>query len=490
MTVARGLIGNSLAWATASSLGTQALSFVTFAVLARLLGAEAFGLVALATLAIDLLLVVSTAGMSEAVIQRSTLEEEDADTAFWTNVVCGASFCLITFAAAPLVARLFGQPQLDPIIKALASIFAITPLGAIHNARLTRDLHFKSVALRNMVASLAGIAIGLPLAFAGYGVWALVWQRIAVALGLALSAWIGMPWVPRMRFRWQSCKQMLRFGASIGASTTFNQINIRAAEVISGALFGPIAVAFIRAGSRIVEVLNQITYMPFQQIAMPLLARTTKDRDQTQATYLRLSRLSAFIMFPAFFGCFALAEEIVGIIFGPNWASVADALRIFSCAVVASQMNNLIIAAITAAGASRTVLSWTVTQIALGITAAVAVSHWGWQAMLMTGVLRGYLVLPYAFCLLHRHVGIRFRDVLVSLRPGLVSAITMMIAVSLGAQVSREVLTGPTTIAIWMPVGLLTYFCLYILQDRSILTQMRNVSDTALHRFSSSRPTN
>lgn len=484
MTAESGGIGKSLAWSTASSLGTQALSFVTFAILARLLGAQAFGLVALAALVIDLLLVVSAAGMSEAVVQRRTLEDEDADTAFWTNLVCGACFCAATIAAAPFIARLFGQSQLDPIIKALASIFAITPLGSIHNARLTRDLRFRSVALRNMVASLAGVAIGLPLALAEYGVWALVWQRIAVALGLAVSAWIGMPWLPRLRFRWQSCRQMLRFGASIGASTTLNQINIRSAEVMSGALVGPVAVAFIRAGSRIVEVLNQITYMPFQQIAMPTLARIAQDHEQTRATYLRLSRLSAFIMFPAFLGTFALAEDIVNFVFGPEWTPVADALRIFSCAVAASQINNLAIAAITATGASRTVLSWTSTQIVLGTIAAVAVSRWGWQAMLMTGVVRGYLVLPYGFYLLHKHVGIHFGDVLASLRPALVSATLMMITVSLGAAFSRDIWPAPTTIAIWVPLGLLVYLGLYILQDRDILPQVREVIGTALRRSS------
>jgi len=67
MTAGPPRIGTPLLWSSVSSLGTQALSFLTFAVLARLLGAPAFGLVALAALVIDLLLVISNAGMNEAV---------------------------------------------------------------------------------------------------------------------------------------------------------------------------------------------------------------------------------------------------------------------------------------------------------------------------------------------------------------------------------------------------------------------------------------
>ncbi|WP_232495435.1 lipopolysaccharide biosynthesis protein [Novosphingobium kaempferiae] len=471
-----------LLWSTASSLGTQALSFLTFAVLARLLGAPAFGLVALAALFIDLLLVVSNAGINEAVIQRRDLTEEDAATAFWANLGCGLVFCLAVIAAAPVISHAFGQPALASIVRALACIFVITPLGAIHTARLARDLRFRSIASRNVAASLAGAAIGLPLAFAGYGVWALVGQRIAAALALATSAWVSTRWLPKWRFRWSTCKQLLRFGGYIGLSGTLNQLNIRIAEIISGALVGPIAVAFIRAGSRIVEVLNQVTYMPFQQIAMPVLARNAHDRQAIRATYLRLSRLSAFIMFPAFLGSFALAPQIVALVFGEGWEPVADALRIFACAVVASQINNLILAAITAAGASRTVLSWTTTQICLGSLAAIAVHGLGWQAMLITGVARGYLVLPYGFYLLHRHADVGFKDVLRSIRPALVSAILMACVVLAGVNACEAAIPDVQVVALWLPAGAMTYFVVYIWQDREIVQQVRAMVNLKMRR--------
>lgn len=468
-------ISSSLIWSTASSFGTQILSFLTFAILARLLGAPVFGIVALAALVIDLMLVVSNAGINEAVIQRRTLDEIDADTAFWCNLGCGLLFCISTLLAAPSIAALFAQPQLAPIVTALATIFAITPLGAIHTARLTRELQFRSIAARNIVASLAGAAVGLPLAFAGYGVWALVGQRLAASLAMAVSAWISLPWLPRMRFRWRTCCEMVRFGAYIGIAGTLNQFNIRSAELISGLLIGPISVAFIRAGSRIFEVINQITYIPFQQISLPLLSRSSHDMEVLRNTYLRLNRLSAFIMFPAFLGALGLAREIVGLVFGTGWEPVADAIRIFACAVFASQMNNLIVVAITAVGQSRTVLSWTSTQIVIGLAAAIAVHKWGWQAMLMTGVARGYIVLPYGFNLLRKHVGVRFYEVLVGLRPALCSSILMALIVSGGIIACRGYLTQLTIVMIWLPLGVTVYLATYFCQDRTIFTQLRDM---------------
>ncbi|MFC0685485.1 lipopolysaccharide biosynthesis protein [Novosphingobium clariflavum] len=481
MTHQRPGILSPLVWSTVSSIGTQALAFVTFAILARLLGAATFGLVAMAALVIDLLLVISGAGINEAVVQRRALDECDADTAFWANLACGMLFTLLTIAIAPLVSLLFGQPDLTPVTMALAAIFTITPLGAIHTARLTRDLRFRSVAIRNLVAALAGAAVGLPMALLGFGVWALVAQRIAFAGALVLAVWASYPWWPRMRFRRQTCAEMIRFGGYLGLSRTLNQLNIRCAELISGALIGPVAVAFIRAGSRVMEVLNQITYTPFQQVSMPVLARAVHGEAEHGGTalresYLQLSRLSSFLMFPAFLGCVTIADEIVALVFGPGWEPVADAIRIFACAVVASQMNNLIIGALAATGESRQVLSWTTLQIVAGIAAAALAARWGWQAMLMTGVARGYLILPYGFHLLRTHTGITLREVIASLRPALSSSCLMAAIVLPGVQYCESRMSEPAILALWLPIAAVIYFGAFAAQDRTVFVQLRRLA--------------
>ncbi|QDK31765.1 lipopolysaccharide biosynthesis protein [Sphingomonas sp. IC081] len=491
MTHQRPGILSPLVWSTVSSIGTQALAFVTFAMLARLLGAATFGLVAMAALVIDLLLVISGAGINEAVVQRRALDESDADTAFWANLACGMLFTLLTIAIAPLVSLLFGQPGLTPVIMALASIFTITPLGAIHTARLTRDLRFRSVAIRNLVAALAGAAVGLPMALLGFGVWALVAQRIAFAGALVLAVWACYPWWPRMRFRRQTCTEMIRFGGYLGLSRTLNQLNIRCAELISGALIGPVAVAFIRAGSRVMEVLNQVTYTPFQQVSMPVLARAVHGEAEhggvehgrvghggaaLRESYLQLSRLSSFLMFPAFLGCVTIADEIVALVFGPGWEPVADAIRIFACAVVASQMNNLIISALAATGESRQVLSWTTLQIVAGIAAAALAARWGWQAMLMTGVARGYLILPYGFHLLRKHTGITLHEVIASLRPALSSSCLMAVIVLPGVQYCESRMSEPAILALWLPIAAMIYLGAFAAQDRTVFVQLRRLA--------------
>jgi hypothetical protein len=147
--------------------------------------------------------------------------------------------------------------------------------------------------------------------------------------------------------------------------------------------------------------------MPTAQ--MPTLTRITRDLDTLRDRYLRLNRLSAF-MFPAFFGCLGLLNEIVALVFGPGWDPLADAIRIFAGAVGASQVKNRIVATIAGVEGSCAVLSWTSTQIILGGITPIAVHRWGWPMSWMTGVACGHLILPYGFHLLHEHTRIRFAE--------------------------------------------------------------------------------
>ncbi|MEH3038232.1 MAG: lipopolysaccharide biosynthesis protein [Sphingomonas adhaesiva] len=462
-----------LFWSTASSVGAQLVSFVAFAVLARTLGAETFGLVALAASVVDLLLILSSAGIADALVQRATLDEDEAATAFWANMALGLAFCVLVLALAEPIADFYHRPELAPVVRALALVFLLTPLGVMHNARLTRDMNFRALAFRNVAANVTGAVVGIVMALMHFGAWALVGQRLVMATVLAVLAWTATRWVPRLVFRAGAFMSFLRFGGYLSLSQLFIMLNGRIAELLSGVYFGPGVVAFIRAGGRVIDVLNQLTFAPFHQIAMPMQARVQHDPVQRNAVYVQLSRMSALFMFPCFMGVFALAPPIVEVVFGPGWGGASDAMRILALAVVPLQVNVLFIAALAAAGRSKLVLGWSIGQAALGIALVVAVAPWGWEAMLAVNVVRAYLLLPLAMILQRRVLGVGIMVVLRSVRPAAVSAVAMAAAVGLADTALTPALSALLRLVLLVPAGGAIFFAAYLLQDRSGIAMIR-----------------
>jgi O-antigen/teichoic acid export membrane protein len=73
-------------WATAGAWGREAAGFAVFLILARLLGPEAYGLVAMASVVIAVAQLLVADVIQEPLIQRQKLEPGHLDAAFWSLV--------------------------------------------------------------------------------------------------------------------------------------------------------------------------------------------------------------------------------------------------------------------------------------------------------------------------------------------------------------------------------------------------------------------
>jgi O-antigen/teichoic acid export membrane protein len=454
-------------FSTLSSGGSQLISFVTFVILARLLGTHTFGLVALAAFLIDMMQVIGAAGLGDTIVQRRTLDDQDRDTGFWINMGLGAILFCIMNAAAGAISDAYGQPAMRDIIHALSFLFIITPLGGMHTAFMRRELRFKSLAIRTLVASLMGAAVGIPMAYYGFGVWTLVAQRLVTAIGIVVACWLAYRWRPGFQFSFSRCRELIGFGGYLTGSSLLLQINARIAELMCGFFAGPAIVSFIRAGSRCTEMINQLTFTPIQQISMPIQARAQEDPSLRLKNYGVLSRLSSSIMFPAYFGCFAIADPLVTTVFGPEWQETSYVIRILALSVVPLQMNSLTISNVTAAGRARAVFLWSLAQIAVGVAAIYLAFPYGWKFMLAANLVRSYLLLPVGWYLVSTSIGVSLRSIIGSVMPALVSAIAMTLAVSGLAYALHGIVEDYIQLLILPVVGALVYAGSLAVVDRS-----------------------
>src|SRR5690606_33906593 len=125
--------------------------------------------VAMASLFVHLSNILVDQGMSSALVQRKDIGERDPDTAFWLNVVFGLLICGIGTLASPLIALMFKEPRLQPVIVGLSLNFPLLALSSVQDALLRRTFKFKTLAIRSVCAALVGGIAGVVLAFRGFG---------------------------------------------------------------------------------------------------------------------------------------------------------------------------------------------------------------------------------------------------------------------------------------------------------------------------------
>ncbi|MFX9552139.1 oligosaccharide flippase family protein, partial [Acinetobacter baumannii] len=79
-------------------------------------------------------------------------------------------------------AMFYNQPMLVTIIPVLSLAILFSPVNLVHKAQLTKRMDFKKIAFIDNASNIAAGVIALALAFWGAGVWALVFNSVAIVV--------------------------------------------------------------------------------------------------------------------------------------------------------------------------------------------------------------------------------------------------------------------------------------------------------------------
>jgi PST family polysaccharide transporter len=444
-------------WSGAKVWGARGVSFVIFAILSRLLAPEAFGIVALASLYIFFVQTFQDQGFTAAIVQREDLETEHLDSAFWANLVIGAILTLISFATSGLIATLFRESEMGPIIQWLSVSFVLEGLSSVQYAILQRNLLFKELAIRDIVAIFISGIIGVILAFLGFGVWSLVVQRLSKLLIGALVLWRVSDWRPGFRFSLKHAKELFSFGFNIVGIKILNFINLHLDELLIGYFLGSTLLGFYTIAYRLFGVMKDLLTSVTTSIAFPTFSRLQDNPKEMRRTFYQAIWYTSIASFPAFIGMSIIAPELIPAFFGPQWTLSIPVLQVLSFIGILHSIFYFHDSLIYAVGKP----SWRLGMILLNavgnlIAFAIAV-RWGIVAVAAAYVIRGYLLSPLEFWMVHKLANINLRKYFNQfLGPVLGSFAMTIVVLGLKSIIGKEFSLG-LQIAIYVLAAALIY---------------------------------
>ena len=444
-------------WVALASVGNVVLSFGVFLVLARLIGPAEFGMVAIAAVFIDILQIVARCGLPDAVVQRTDLDEDFAATAFWVMLAAGALCAAALVAVSGPIAWMFDLPELRPVLCALSGCFVITAAGAIHEARLQRSFGFRKLALRALGANILGGVTALALAFAGYGVWSLVVQRLVAATATTLLTWAASRWVPARRLDLAAARAQISFGSRVFCTYLLLVASIRSQEVIAAYFLSAADVGYLRLAWRCIDLVSQVAVIPLTTVGLTTYARLQDRPEELATAFHGFTAASAFLAVPAFFGMAAVAPTLIPFLFGDQWHDAAPVLRILALLAPEFVATSMLWMIFTALGQTGTALRLAGAQFALGAVAALVTAPLGLAALAAGHVARAYLFTPVIVSRVGRRVPVGNRTVVRLLAPVTACAAVMAGLVLLVQTPIHAVLGDRLGLFASIGVGILAY---------------------------------
>src|SRR5262249_12924084 len=148
-----------------------------------------------------------------------------------------------------------------------------------------REFGHKSLALRSVVSGTVGGAVALAAALAGWGLWALVVQRLVTEAMNTIMSWHAYRWVPGRRFSKEQFRGTWAFGFEMTLTQVIGLLPRRAIDFILGTMIGAVAVGLNRTAGRTNELIISGTIQPFNIVAIQTLSFLQSDRAEMIKAY-------------------------------------------------------------------------------------------------------------------------------------------------------------------------------------------------------------
>jgi len=459
-------------WSAIQSWGRQALSFIVFALLARLLDPDVFGLVALAGVFLAFMQIFLDQGFTEAIVQRHNLEPEHLETAFWTNIGIGLLLTVFGISAAGLIADLFSQPQLTPIIRWLSLSFLLAPLKSVQESIFRRNLDFKTLAVRSLVAVVVGGLVGVTMALMRFGVWSLVGQQLVYSLVEVLVLWWTSDWRPGLNFSMRHFRELFSFGINILGMRVLEFLYRRTDDLLIGYFLGSVALGYYTIAYKILLIMIQLLTSVTDQVAIPTFSRLQQEPEQMRHAFYKVTQLTSLISFPAYFGLAALAPEIVRVVFGEQWLPSIPVMQILAFMGLLHSVYWFNATVIIAMGKPFWKLILTFLNAAASVVLFPIVVRWGIVAIAATFVIFSYLLSPLELWMVNRLIRINLMTYFRHYIAPLTGSLAMAGAILGVKYFCSGLISVPILLAICILIGIVVYVGVILLIAPTLAQQV------------------
>lgn len=441
-------------WRIGESGGAQLVSFLVSIVLARLLTPEDYGVIALVTVFTSILQVFVDSGLGTALVQKKNADEVDFSSVFYFNVLVCLTLYAGMFVAAPAIAKFYDNPIYIPLVRVLSLTLVISGLKNIQQAYVSRHMIFKRFFFSTLGGTIASAILGIVMAYAGFGVWALAAQYVSNIAIDTFILWVTVPWRPRKKFSWMRLKELLSYGWKLLASALMDTGYTSLWNLLIGKVYSAANLSFYDQGSRYPKAIISTISNSIDSVLLPTMSSVQDDRAQIKSMTRRSIMTSVYVMAPLMMGLAGCARPLVSLILTDKWLPCVPFLRIFCITYMFWPVHSANLNAIKAMGRSDLYLRLEILKKIIGIgllLCTVKISVMAMACSLLISSFVSQIINSYPnWKLLNYRYLEQLRDIL----PSILLAVVMAVAVG---TVPFWGYGNVLTLCIQIPLGVVIY---------------------------------
>lgn len=326
-----------MSWQYVSLFSQGLLNLLVLGVLSRLLSPDDFGLMGIAAIFVGLAEMFSELGVGPAIIQKQDLNDKHMRVGFTLALSLGLVMVLILSLSAPIIALFFKNPEVTAVVRGVSLSFLVGSFGVVSQALLRRRLKFKEMMLINVAAYALGYAaVGITLAYMGYGVWALVWGTLSQTLIKSVGSLMVERISLKPSFSRPELRELVHFGGGVTLARLFNYGASNGDYFVVGRFLGAAPLGIYTRAFRLMNMPRNYIGRVLDSVLFPVMSKLQDELSKFTKTYLTSIAMIGLICTPVGVLMVILAPEIVDVVLGSQWTGVVLPFQILAIGILPS----------------------------------------------------------------------------------------------------------------------------------------------------------
>lgn len=446
-------------WKFCESIGVQLIHLIVTLILARLLGPNDYGLMALVFVAVNFVSLFINSSIASYLVYITNITKSDFFTCLVVNLTVALLLVLCLFTTAPYISEFYAREELTSLLRVMSVIIPFSSISSVYNAYAVKMSLHKKLFLRNIISIPISGVVALTMAYSGFGVWSLIAQQIvynvllATIIVITIKITIDGTW----RFDKHILKPMFAYGGTNLLTTFIGFISDNINDLLIGKKIDSVNLGYYNRGNTFPGVLANVLNNLASNVFFPAFSSYKDDISDLKAKFRKSITILYYICFPMFLGMSVCSEAFVNAVLTEKWFGAIPVIQltcIYYCAIPFLQICSQVFLAL---GKLKIRAVGEIVKMVLTILLLFAVIDYGITAVAFARVILAVCLVLFTCAISYHYFKYTFTEFLRDILPPFCMALVMAGAIYF---ITYLGLSALSTLILQVLLGVIVYVVL------------------------------
>lgn len=466
-----------LKWSALAQVSRQIFQYLTTIILVGLISPNDFGLMAMAMVVIGLLDMFKDLGTSSAIIKEENPSSELKCSIFWVNISFGLIIFAIIYFTSPFIAEFFNSERVSPVLQLLSLSFLIAGFSVQQKALLEKELSFQKLSLIELFSSAVAFSIAVYLAFAGFGVWSLVWQVITSTFLNTVLIWIFSNWRPQFIFSFSELRKITAYSSNLMGFNIINHFARNGDYFLIGKYLGDHLLGHYYLAYRIMLYPVQNITLVISRVIFPAFSKIQHQNERLRDAYVSITNSIALITFPMMAGLAFVSFNFTQAFFSESWDTILVANVIIILAPVGALQSIMSTVGIIyqVKGKTDWMFKWGLFSAIVTLVGFIIGLKWGIIGVAISYLVTNLLMILPVFLIPFKLIKLPIIQFFRSFELTILAVIGMLLILFLTSCLLPNYLSNILILVILILAGVISYMVFSLLINRKQLKEVKSL---------------